>query len=145
MLYLSFFLSGLRWHLSGLSELPLEERLLLLLASEPSLLSFLEEEPAFPFCFLFLWASSFTRTYEHVVVEHLPQAQHSTAQSDLHETGNQVRADPSAKTQASRRTWREPAYSRALMQLTVCVLKTNEQLEVWPAYKAMCCSSMLCC
>jgi len=27
----------------------------------------------------------------------------------------------------------------------VCVLKTNEQLEVWPAYKAMCCSSMLCC
>ena len=29
------------------------------------------------------------------------------------------------------------------MQLTVCVLKTNEQLEVWPAYKAMCCSSML--
>ena len=99
----------------------------------------------FPNFFLFLWASSFTRTYEHVVVEHLPQAQHSTAQSDLHETGNQVRADPSAKTQASRRTWREPAYSRALMQLTVCVLKTNEQLEVWPAYKAMCCSSMLCC
>ena len=33
-LLLSFFLSRLRWHLSGLSELPLQQRLLLLLTGE---------------------------------------------------------------------------------------------------------------
>ena len=31
------FPSGLHWHLSGLSDLPLEQRLLLVLAGEPSL------------------------------------------------------------------------------------------------------------
>ena len=36
LLFLSLFLSGLSWHLFGLSELPLEQRLLLLLAGEPS-------------------------------------------------------------------------------------------------------------
>ena len=42
-LFLSFFLSGLHWHLSGLSELELEQRPLQLLAGEPF--------PFFSFCF----------------------------------------------------------------------------------------------
>ena len=62
--------------LSGLSALPLEKRLLLLLAGE-SFLFFINvmlivEEPYdyFP-AFLLLWAFFFVlRTYKHVVVEH---------------------------------------------------------------------------
>ena len=40
--------------------------------------------------------------YEHVVVEHVPQAQHSTAQSARTKAAKQVRAGQSATAQASR-------------------------------------------
>ena len=33
--FLPFFLGGLRWHLSGLSELPLKQRIRLLVTGEP--------------------------------------------------------------------------------------------------------------
>ena len=44
-------------------------------------------------------------------------AQHSAAQSALHKAANQARADQSATMQASRQSWREPAYRRAFIQL----------------------------
>ena len=50
-------------------------------------------------------------TCKHVVVEHLPRAQHSTAQSGLHKAAKQVRVDQSATTRASRQSWREPRAS----------------------------------
>ena len=56
---LSFFLSGLHW-VSGLSELPLEQRLLLLLAGA-SLFPFFypfQEEPSFSF-YLFCYCGPF--------------------------------------------------------------------------------------
>ena len=87
---MSFFLSG---HLSGLSELRLDQRLLLLLAGEPSSFSLLCFRRAIFFLFFFcicgcLWtfffvpctsmlSSSFYRPYSVAV----PQAQHSPAQS----------------------------------------------------------------
>ena len=69
------FLSGLHRHLSGLSKLPLEQRLLLR-ADDPFPLPFFYtyEKPYFP-----LFRGYLLYTYEHVV-ENLPQAQRSTAQ-----------------------------------------------------------------
>ena len=77
--FLSFDLSGLHWHLSGLSVLPLEQRPLVLLAGEPFPFAslFLEEEPSVSI-FLFLFLSVCFYTYEHVVVEHLAQTQLNT-------------------------------------------------------------------
>ena len=71
--------------------------------------------------------------YEHFVVEHLvysssiPQAQHSTAQSALHKAANEARADQSAKTQASRQSWREPSCSRAFMELAAFSKRTKSK------------------
>ena len=49
---------------------------------------------------------------KHVVDEHLPQAQHSTAQSALYKAAKHVSADQSATTEGSRQRGREPACRR---------------------------------
>ena len=67
--------------------------------------------------FCFLWPSSLIIMYEHVVVKHLPQTQHSKAQLALPKSAKQVRAGQSATTQASSQSWRELACRRAFMQL----------------------------
>ena len=54
------------------------------------------------FCF---WGPFFTCTS----LEHLPQTQHSKAQSALHKSAKQLRDYQRATTQASRRSWREVA------------------------------------
>ena len=65
-------------------------------------------------------------------IEHLPQTQHSKAQSALHkEAAHQVRAEQSATAQAGREL------ARASMSSSIytarCVLKTNEEIEVCTA------------
>ena len=77
--FLSFDLSGLHWHLSGLSVLPLEQRPLVLLAGEPfPFASLFFRRRAFRFdLFVFVLSVCFY-TYEHVVVEHLAQTQLNT-------------------------------------------------------------------
>ena len=56
---------------------------------------------------------------------------HSTAQrSQPAHAAQQVRADQSATTQASRQSWLEPACRSASIQLAV--LKTNEEIEMLP-------------
>ena len=73
---------------------------------------------------------------KHVIFEGLRQAEHKKVQSALHNTAKQVRADQSATTQASRQNWRELA-----CRLSVCiarrVLKTNEEIEICPAYETI--------
>ena len=90
-----FCLSGLRCHLSGLSELPLEQCLLLFLAGEPFSFFFILFQKSLPFPFLCSFYVCFNtyHTYEHVV-ENLPLTQHSnsTAQSTLHKAAKQVHA-----------------------------------------------------
>ena len=86
-LLLPSLLGGLRWHLSGLSELPPRQRLLLLHSGEYfSFFIQVLEQPDFPFL-CFLWAFSLCTMYDHVVFEHLvlycstaSTAQHSTAE-----------------------------------------------------------------
>ena len=112
---LSLLLSGLRWHLSGLLELPLEQRLflLLILAGEPFpfLFHVLLEERIFSLFFCFCGPFFCIMSYEHVVVEHQPAvlycstastAQHSTAQSAHTKPQKQIRAEQRATTEASR-------------------------------------------
>ena len=72
-LFLSLCLSGLHWHLSGLSELSLEQRLLILLAGESFPFSLCCRRAIFPQFLLLL--AFFCTMYEHIV-EQLPQAQH---------------------------------------------------------------------
>ena len=57
ILFRSFFLGGLDWHLAGLSQLPLEPRLLDLAGERFPIIVcyFVQEEPCFSNC-LFLWA-----------------------------------------------------------------------------------------
>ena len=86
---LSLLLSGLRWHLSGLLELPLEQRLflLLILAGEPFpfLFHVLLEERIFSLFFCFCGPFFCIMSYEHVVVEHQPAVLYcSTASTAQH-------------------------------------------------------------
>ena len=102
---------------------PLQKRLLLVLAGEP-----------YPFSFFF-WKSlvfanfrfcrPFLNMYEHVADEHLPRTQHSNAPSTVHKTADQVRADQSTTTQASRQGWRELSYTARC--------KTSEEIEICTA------------
>ena len=102
LLFSSFFLSGLHWHVCGFSERPTEQRLVLLHAGEPfpfrSLFFRIAFSPSVCFC------GPFFRVFEHVVAEHLPQTKHSKPQLAFHKAAKQVRADQSATTQASRQS-----------------------------------------
>ena len=92
---LSFFLRGLRWHLSGLSELPLEQCLFLLLAGEsfPFSIRFSKSHffPTLCFCGPF-----FCTMYGHVV-EHLLLVYCSTASTAQHSTAQSARTKPQSK------------------------------------------------
>ena len=46
----------------------------------------------------------------------------------------QARADQSATTQASRQSWLEQACRQAFICTLRCVLKTKEEMEIFPAY-----------
>ena len=132
-LVLVFLPNGLHSHLSVLSELPLEQRLLLLLVGEyfPFLPLFFRN--ALFFLFFFLWAF-----FPYVLVRACCRRA-STANTALQsairpaQTAKQLRADQSATTQASRQNWREPACRRASAARSV--LKTNKEIEICPAYK----------
>ena len=114
------FLSGLHWHFSGLSELPLEERLLPLFACTyfPFFFILRKKSLLFPYYFVFV----FFLKYRYVRAccrraSSVPQAQHNTAQLAQHKAANQapgqVYAYQSATTQARSQSWREPACRRA--------------------------------
>ena len=49
----------------------------------------------------------------------------------MHKAEMHVRADQSARTQASRQIWREPACRRpSTVSAARCVIKTNEEIEI---------------
>ena len=93
-----------------------------------------------------------TSIYEHVVAEHhqitttttgpqAPQAQHSTTQHNCstaprsqhgQQPAKQVRADQSATTQASRRSWLAPACRRAYIPLAVFSKRTKKSKSARP-------------
>ena len=104
-LTLSFLLSGLRWYLSGLSEIPLKQYLLLrvVLAGEYFSLFLLRSTAIFSHIFCF--RAVYEHDVGHLLCIAVPQAQHSTA-------AKQVRADHSATTQASR----QKASTRTVLQ-----------------------------
>ena len=114
-----FFLSGLCWHLPGLSELPLEQRLLLFIAGEYFPFSFFHQFYGNSFLFpIFCFCGPFSCIRECCRRASTARtAQHSTAQSALHKAANQVRADHSATAQASRQNWQEPEYRQKIRQL----------------------------
>ena len=103
---MSFFLSGLRWHLPGLSELPLKQRLLLLFAGEcfPFFsLCFGRAIYMYILCFLglaFAHVRACYRGASTVLQYRTHSRQHSTLSP--RKAANQVRAHQSAITQASR-------------------------------------------
>ena len=68
---LTFFLSGFHWHLSGLSELPLEQRILPFLAGEPFLphFIFLRRFVSVSFRF-FQFRNRLVQAYRPKVVQH---------------------------------------------------------------------------
>ena len=121
--------SGHHRPLSDLSELPLQQCLLLLLLDGEL---FFFQEPFFPNFFVF--ASHFFNTYEHAVVEHLPQAQHSTAQHSTAPHSTAQRNQGCTKQQskympigARKRKQagrvgesREPAWHRAYLHNLLC-------------------------
>ena len=91
------------------------------------------------FCFLRDFFLYVRRIYEHVVAEHeistttvpqTPQSQHSSAQRSqpARQAAKQVRADQSATTQASRRSWLALACRRAYSSLCSQDERTNRNL-----------------
>ena len=75
----------------------------------------------------------FCGAYGHVVVEHLPQAQHSP--SALHTAAKQSRADQNAATQASGQSWRGPACRLAFIQLAVFSKRAKVSKSARPTKK----------
>ena len=92
------------WHLSGLSELPLEQRLLLFLVGESfpffDYEYFLEEPYVFSFCFCGPCIFTIYFVVEHQILLYCSTA--STAQRNRPAQSHKVRADQSATAQASR-------------------------------------------
>ena len=88
--------------------------------------------------FFFFFCGPLFYTYEHVVDEHLLQAQHSTTQhstaqsAPLHKAAQQERADQSAATQASRLEVRQPACRRAFIQLAMLSKRTKKSNTARP-------------
>ena len=115
----SIFLSELHAHLSGLSELPLKQRLILLLAGEPfRFCSPHFYQRAFLLHLFVLWA--FFICQEHVVVERLPKyRKHSTAQRNQPCTKQQTKYVPIRARQHKQadKSRREPACRRAIYSL----------------------------
>ena len=98
------------------------------------------------FCFLRDFFLYVRRIYEHVVAEHeistttvpqTPQSQHSSAQRSqpARQAAKQVRADQSATTQASRRSWLAPACRRGYIQRAVLSKRTNKSKSARPTKK----------
>ena len=115
---MSLFLGGLHWHLSGLSELPLEQRLLLLLAGEYFFVLFYffsEEEPSFSkLCSFF---SRCTSTLSSSICR-----KHITARR------NQLRTKQQSKyvtTRARQRKQADRVGRRALTQLAAFSRRTK--------------------
>ena len=127
MFFWPLFFSGLHWHLPGLSELPLEQRLFLLRTGQPfSLFIFYKFVFQFLFCGPFFICTS--------MLSSSINRNHSTAQSTLHKATKQVRADRNATTQASRQSCesREPTCRRAFTQLPTFSKRTNKQKKLRP-------------
>ena len=81
---------------------------------------------------LFEICGPFFCIYEHVVAEHLPQAQHSTANRNQPCTKQQTKNVPITarrRNQAARARMTSSTYAAR------CVFKTNEYVEICPAYK----------
>ena len=75
--------------------------------------------------------------YEHVVIEHLSTAQHSTARhSAISPTqSSEASACPSERDNASKQTELARASMSSSIHTVRCVLKTNAKIEICPAYK----------
>lgn len=128
-----FFLSGLRWHIPGLSELPPQQRLLLLLVGDSLFSSsFCSRRRAF-FFQLSTSCDLLFCTYEHVIVEHLPRAQPSTAHQSCTKQQEQVH-DRSERDNASRKTAlaRASTPSSIYTQLAAFSKRTKESKSARP-------------
>ena len=108
------FLGGLRWHLSGLSELPLEQRLRLLLAGEHFSFFVLCCRRTIYFAIFCLCGPFFCTWTSMFIVEHLT-AVHIVLQYRKHSTAQRNQPAQSRKASTLRSecdnadSWREPA------------------------------------
>ena len=132
-LLLSFVRSGLRWHPSGLSELPLQRLLFTCRQVFSFSLCFRRLiPPPQTFCF---GGPIFRTMYEHIVVEYLlhcstaSTVQHNTAISP-HKAAKQVRADQSVAAQASRQ--RASTLLRCLKHSTAQSARTKPRSKYVP-------------
>ena len=114
---LFLLLSGRRWHLSGLSGLPLNSAFFYYLPAS-FFCPFIPFQKSLFSQVLFLWAIFFVCTS---MLSSSIYRKHSTGQSALHKAAKQGRADQRAAPQAkSRQSWREPPCRRAFKQLSLC-------------------------
>ena len=124
-LFLSFFLSGLHWHLSGLSELELEQRPLQLLAGEPF--------PFFSFCFrkrasfFHFLVGLFSVICTRMLLSSTCR-KHSTAQSAISPQSNTSSTCRSERDHASKQT----TGCRALIQFAAFSRRTNKSKSARP-------------
>ena len=139
---MSILLSGLRWHLSGLLELPLEQRLLVLLAGGP-FHPFLEE--TFLDLFVFCGSFFFVRTQyvraccrgSDIYCGTASTAQPNTAQRNQPcKKQQQIKYAP-IRARQRKQADRVGASQHAVEHLTArCVLK-REEIKICPGYKSM--------
>ena len=145
---LSFFLSGLRLDLPGLSEIPLRTTPPSnTCRKEPfhSFILFHKKSFRFPFPFFSFLVGIFyiiqydvrvyTSTLSSSIIRYLlsiPYRKRSTVQSTR--TSSKASTRRSERDNASRQSWLEPACCRAFYTAR-CVLKTNEETKICPAYQ----------
>ena len=126
------FLSGLHWHLSGLSELLLERRLLLLLAGEAFSIFYIIclkmniLVPKFCFCEHFFsmygrfdhfgWGSTTNTVRQGAISPHKAAKRYVPTRARLRKQADRVRANVSSNIYSAR-----------------CGLKTKEDIEIFPA------------
>ena len=104
-LILSLFLNGIHWHLSGLSELPLEQRLFLLLAGEPFFLFHSFTKSLFFLFFLwtfFLYLRACCRRASTASTASAQRNQPCTKQESKYDTCRVERDNASKQTELTR-------------------------------------------
>lgn len=130
---MSFFLSRLHRHLSGISERSLEQRLLLRITCRRAFFnfcSFVGEEPSFS---IFCFCEAYSYTYEHAAFKHLQQAQDSATSPAR--SRNTTTCQPE-RDNASRQTDLARASMSSRIYTARCILKTNEEIELCPTYNS---------
>ena len=138
--FLSLFLSGFHWYLFGLSDLPLEQRLLLFLAGETFLFIFifsiLSEKKGLvlwrvlfvglPSCFLYVQACYRASTAKLNTAQHSAISRAQKQQMITRKRGPMTARECKRECKRADRSWRQPACRRAFCTAR-CVLKTNEE------------------